>query len=200
MAIRKINTQNYMKTFNVILTGVGGQGIITLVTILDEACLVEGHDVKSSELHGLSQRGGSVITHIRLGKKVFSPMVAKSQADLIISMELLEALREADFSGRDTVFLVNKNSVGFEGYLPEAEILDTLNKIAKDKLHLVEASQICKKELEKEVLAGIYLLGYAVYKKLIPLKSESVLRAIEIVVSEKFREVNIKAFKLAEKA
>ena len=187
-----------METFNLILTGVGGQGIITLVSILDEACLIQGYDVKSSELHGLSQRGGSVITHIRFGKKVYSPMVSNSQADLIISTELLETLRDARFASSKTIFLINKHSVGFTGYLPEPEIMGALSKVAKNNLHIVNASEICKKELDKDVLAGVYLLGYAVYKNLIPLRPESVLRAFEIVIPEKYREINIKAFNLAQ--
>jgi indolepyruvate ferredoxin oxidoreductase beta subunit len=188
-----------MKTFNLVLTGVGGQGIITLVSILDEACLVQGYDVKSSELHGLSQRGGSVITHVRLGKEVFSPMVAEGRADLIIGLETLEALRDSNFSNDKTIFLVNKHSMGFPGYMPEQEVAGSLQKIAKGGLHLIEASEICKKELGKDVLAGVYLLGYAVYKKLMPLKPESVLRAIETVIPEKFKDINIKAFNLSEK-
>lgn len=197
MVIRKTNTKNHMETFNLILTGVGGQGIITLVSILDEACLVQGYDIKSSELHGLSQRGGSVITHVRFGKKVYSPMVSKGRADLIISTELLETLRDSHFADSKTIFLVNKNTVGFAGYLPESEILGALSKIAKNNFHIVNASDICKKELGKDVLAGVYLLGYATYKKLIPLKPEFILRAIESVIPEKYREINIKAFNLA---
>ncbi|MDP3882804.1 MAG: indolepyruvate oxidoreductase subunit beta [Candidatus Staskawiczbacteria bacterium] len=189
-----------METFNLIITGVGGQGIVTLVSILDEACLIEGYDVKSSELHGLSQRGGSIITHVRFGKKVYSPMVLRGSADLIISSELLETLRDAEFTGPKTIFLVNNHKVGFEGYLPEAKITEFLNKITKHNLHLVMASEVCKKELGRDVLAGVYLLGYAVYKKLIPLQPESVLKAIEAVVPEKYKDINIKAFNLAKKA
>jgi indolepyruvate ferredoxin oxidoreductase beta subunit len=187
-----------MKTFNLVLTGVGGQGIITLVSILDEACLIQGYDVKSSELHGLSQRGGSVITHVRLGKEVFSPMVAEGQADLIVGLETLEALRDSNFANDKTIFLVNKHSMGFPGYLSEQETMDNLKKVSKGGLHSIEASEICKKELGKDVLAGVYLLGYAVYKKLIPLQPESVLKALETVIPEKYREMNIKAFNLAK--
>ncbi|MFH1968117.1 MAG: indolepyruvate oxidoreductase subunit beta [bacterium] len=184
-------------TFNIVITGVGGQGIITLVSILDEACLLQGYDVKSSELHGLSQRGGSVVTHIRFGKKVYSPMVSVGQADLIISLETMETLRAIDFSSSKTVFLVNKYSMGFDGHLPEKEILESLDKAAKKDLHLVLASEICKRDIDREVLAGVYLLGYAVFKKLIPLQPESVLKAIEGVIPEKYKEINIKAFNLA---
>ena len=185
-------------TFNIVITGVGGQGIITLVSILDEACLLQGYDVKSSELHGLSQRGGSVVTHIRFGKKVYSPMVSAGQADLILSLELMETLRVIDFSSSKTVFLVNKYSMGFDGHLPEKEILESLDKAAKKNLHLVLASETCKRDIDREVLAGVYLLGYAVFKKLIPLQPESVLKAIEGVIPEKYKEINIKAFNLAK--
>ena len=185
------------KNFNIIVTGVGGQGIITLVSILDSACLIEGYDIKSSELHGLSQRGGSVIIHARFGKKINSPLVPKGKADLIIGLESMEALRDADFANSKTIFLVNKLSMPFAGHLPENEVLKSLKKIAGKNLHLVEASKICQEELQKEVLSGVYLLGYAVYKNLFPLKPEFVLQAIREVIPEKYQEINIKAFNLA---
>lgn len=186
-----------MKTFNLILTGVGGQGIITLVTILDEACLLQGYDVKSSELHGLSQRGGSVVTHVRFGKEVYSPMVPAGSADLVIALELIEVLRDAVFCNPKTVFLVNKHSIGLEGYPEKNQLLDSLKELAKDNLRLIPVSEICKKELDREVLAGVYLLGYAVFKKMIPIQPENILKAISSVVPEKYREINIKAFNLA---
>jgi len=76
------------KTFNIIISGVGGQGVITLLSLIDEASFIEGYDVKSSELHGLSQRGGSVEAHIRFGKKVYSPLISLGSADLVISLEM----------------------------------------------------------------------------------------------------------------
>ena len=81
------------KTFNIILSGVGGQGIITLLQILAEAAFVEKYDVKTSELHGLSQRGGSVVAHLRFGEKIFSPLIKATEADLILSLEISEAVR-----------------------------------------------------------------------------------------------------------
>ena len=75
------------KDFNIIISGVGGQGIITLTRILTEAALIEKYDIKSSELHGRSQRGGSVESHIRFGRKIYSPLVKRGGSDLIISLE-----------------------------------------------------------------------------------------------------------------
>lgn len=185
------------KNFNIIIAGVGGQGLITLVQIINEAAFIEDYDVKSSELHGLSQRGGSVITHIRFGKKVYSPLVSQGEADLIIGLELLEGLRGAVFAGKNTRFLINNHYISFDGNLSNEDILEKLNKSAGESLYLVSASEICKEKLQKEVLSGVYLLGYASYKNLIPVKPESVLKAIENIIPEKYREINIKAFELA---
>lgn len=182
------------KNFNLIITGVGGQGLITLLQIIDEAAFFEGYDVKSSELHGLSQRGGSVLAHIRFGKKIYSPLIERGGADLIISLELLEGLRESVFANQKTNILINKNMMPFLGGLPEEEILE---KLPKENLYLVPASQICREKLSKEVVSSIYLLGCAVFKNLIPLKEESVVKAIEKIIPEKYRDLNIKAFKLA---
>jgi indolepyruvate ferredoxin oxidoreductase beta subunit len=182
--------------FNLIISGVGGQGLITLLQVIDETALIENYDIKSSELHGLSQRGGSVLAHIRFGKKVYSPMVLKGEADLIIGMELTESLRATIFAGKNTIFLVNNNHIAFDSNFLKEEVLKQIKEIDKKNLHLIEGSEICKQKLGKDVLAGMYLLGYAVYKNLIPLKKESVIKAIEQVIPENFKEINIKAFTL----
>ena len=184
------------KTFNIIISGVGGQGVITLLSLIDEAVLIEGYDVKSSELHGLSQRGGSVEVHARFGKKVHSPLITPGSADIVISLEMLEGLRELIKAGKNTKFLVNEYCLPFQGSLTKEEIKDRFKEI-KDRLYLVPASEICKEKLQNEVVSTIYLLGYAVDKKLIPIKKESVIKAIENIVPEKYRELNIKAFQLA---
>jgi len=185
------------KTFNLIVNGVGGQGVVTLLSLIDEAAFVDGYDVRSSELHGLSQRGGSVETHIRFGKKVYSPLIPNGRADLIISLEMLEGLRETAKSGKQTKFLVNEFVSPFIGSLTKEEIKKQLEAL-KNELHLVDASEICKEQLQNEVVSTIYLLGYAVYNKLIPLTEEAVLKAIENIVPEKYKELNIKAFKLSK--
>jgi len=182
-----------------IITGVGGQGLITLISVIDEAAAIEGHDVRSSELHGLSQRGGSVEIHAKFGRKIYSPLIPKGGADLIFSLEISEALKGSVFAGLKTQFLVNKHSMPYLNGLAQDEILKSLAATAKeDNLHLIEASKLCKEKLQKEVAAGIYLLGYAVLNGLIPLSEQSVLKAIENVIPEKYRELNIKAFNLAK--
>ncbi|MFA6190537.1 MAG: indolepyruvate oxidoreductase subunit beta [Candidatus Staskawiczbacteria bacterium] len=183
------------KTFNLILTGVGGQGIITLLQVIDEAAVVEGLDVKSSELHGLSQRGGSVEAHVRFGKKVYSPMVSNGQADLILALETLEGLRESAKAGKQTKLLVNEYILPLMGAPAKEEIIKQL-KATQNDLYLVPASADCREKLQNEVVCTLYMVGYSVAKKLMPLKKESVLTAIKNVIPEKYLDLNIKAFEL----
>ena len=189
------------KKFNIIISGVGGQGIITLTRVLAEAALVEGLDIKTSELHGLSQRGGSVETHVRFAKEIHSPLVRQGGADLVISLEAQEARKAQRYgSKKQTVFLVNdfiKPILDAKKTFSSKEISKELKKFSK-KVIFVPASRIAKKELGNEVLTGIYLLGEAVFKKLIPLKPNSILKAIEKVVPQKYLELNKKAFALAK--
>ena len=185
------------KNFNLIISGVGGQGLITLVSIINEAAFIDEQDVRSSELHGLAQRGGSVEVHIKFGKKVYSPMVKKGNADLIIGLELTEAVRSSVFASNQTKFLIDKNIVPYLEGAGEEKLLEMLKNFPKENLDFVVASKTCKEKLQKEVLAGTYLLGCAVAKNLLPIKKEPVLMAIKNVIPEKYQEINIKAFNLA---
>jgi len=187
------------KTFNIIITGVGGQGIITLLSIINEAAFVEGYDVKSSELHGLSQRGGSVKSYIRFGKNVHSPLFSFGKADLVLSLETTEALRALVYKNPKTIFVVNENFIFFDKDISKDFITKKLNDLVKKNLYLVSASETCKKELSNEVVSSIYLLGYCIFKGIIPLKPESVEKAIEKIIPLKYLELNKKAFNLAKK-
>ena len=189
-----------MKQFNLAIVGTGGQGQITLLQILAEAAFFEGYDLKTSELHGLSQRGGSVEVHLRLSKRAYSPLVPQGKADLILGLEMQEALKAYPFASSKTTFLVNKQIIPIPlvKNLTEEEVLKNLKKISK-KIILVPAAEICKKELGKEVVAGIYLISLASFKKLIPLKPTSILKAIRKTVPEKYLESNQKTFELARK-
>jgi indolepyruvate ferredoxin oxidoreductase beta subunit len=187
------------KDFNLIIVGVGGQGQITLLRILEEAALVENKDFKGSELHGLSQRGGSVEVHFRMGKNIFSPLVSQADADLILVLEMQEALGSLYYAFSKTQFLLNKLIVPIPGEknVAENQILDYLKNFTK-KIEIVEASKICKEKFQKEVLAGVYLLGYAQKKKFLPLKRESLEEGIKKVVPEKYLKENLEALKLSQ--
>lgn len=178
-----------------IVNGVGGQGVITLLTLIDEAAFIEGYDVRSSELHGLSQRGGSVQTHIRFGKKVNSPLIENGRADLVISLEMLEALRQTQTAAKQTKFLINEFFLPLQGSaISKEEVKNQLMEL-KNKKHIVPASDICKEKLQNEVVSSTYLFGYAIAKDLIPIKKESALKAIE-KFPQKYIELNKNAFNL----
>lgn len=185
------------KTFNILIFGVGGQGLMTLLHILSQASFASGLDVKTSELHGLAQRGGSVAVHIRFGEKVASPMVSQGQADLVIALEQQEVLTGVYFANPETVFLVNQfQTPTMQENLEMAEIKKEMEKVSQ-KVYWVPASEICQKELQNEVVSGIYLLGYALKNGFLSLPKESIISAIKKAVPEKFQELNIKAIELA---
>jgi indolepyruvate ferredoxin oxidoreductase, beta subunit len=98
-----------MEPFNVVVVGVGGQGAVTLANVIEEAAFKQGFDVKGSEMYGLAQRGGSIPCHVRFGDKAYSSMIRVGQADLVIALEQLEALRASFFGSKEqkTVFVID---------------------------------------------------------------------------------------------
>jgi indolepyruvate ferredoxin oxidoreductase beta subunit len=117
------------KTSNILMCGVGGQGIITTSNMLSRAAMNAGRDVKKSEIHGMSQRGGSVFSHVRFGAKIHSPVISCGQADILVSLEEMETLRWMDYPRADSRIFILRNRIlpfGVEKY-PEG-IEDELNK------------------------------------------------------------------------
>ncbi len=192
--------QNRNKNFSIIVNGVGGQGLITLLKIISAAAIKEGLDVKTSELHGLSQRGGAVEAHLRFGKKVFSPLVPKGGANLIISLETQEALVVSYYASKKagTVFVINEyRTPTFTETISDDKVLADLKKVSKE-IVLVPASDICQKELANPVVSGIFLLGLAAARNFISLSFTSLENAIKEVIPEKYLDLNLKAFGLAK--
>jgi indolepyruvate ferredoxin oxidoreductase beta subunit len=189
-----------IKDFNIVIVGTGGQGLITLLQIIAQAAMKERYNLRTSELHGLSQRGGSVEVHIRFGRKIYSPMVTQGKADLILSLEIQESLRAAYFANPQTKFLIDKYLVPIPSQTPlsESQIKAALKKISKN-VNFVPAFAICQKEFGTGVTGGIYLLTLASFKGLIPLKPAVILLAIKKVIPEKYLDLNVKTFELARK-
>ncbi|MDD5750817.1 MAG: indolepyruvate oxidoreductase subunit beta [Candidatus Pacebacteria bacterium] len=184
-------------TFNIIVVGVGGQGLMTLLKIISQAAFDAGLDVKTSELHGLSQRGGSVSVYIRFGEKVFSPLVPQGQADLILALEQQESLNGLYFANKKTVFLINQQETPTMAQTADkAEIEQELKKVVRRAIFL-PASNVCQKELGSDVFSGVYLLGYAAKKGFLPFKREELESAVRETMPEKYWESNLKALELA---
>ena len=184
-------------TTNIMIVGVGGQGALLASKLLGHLCLQEGYDVKVSEVHGMSQRGGSVVTYVRFGEKVYSPIIDKGEADFIISFEQLEAARYLEFLKPDGRIVTNIQKidpmpviVGTAQY-PEDLIGKMTEKGAKvdamDCLSLAEKAGSAK-------AVNIVLMGRL--SKYFPLPKEKWEQAIKELVPPKFVELNLKAFAL----
>lgn len=180
---------------SLLLVGVGGQGTILVSKILSQGLLEEGYDVKMSEIHGMSQRGGSVTTQIRFGEKVYSPNITKGEADLIMSFEKIEAVRYIDQLKKGGILVVNNEEVypltvlsGIEEY-PEG-IIDKL-KESIDNIKVIEARKIAK-ELGEPRAQNIVMLGALV--KHLGVENIDWVKLIKENLPEKVHQVNIKAF------
>jgi len=196
-----------MKEFNIVVVGVGGQGILTMQSVISEAALLQGLDVNTSELHGLAQRGGSVASHIRFGKKIYSSLVLTGKANLVFGLEPLETLRKSFYGSKKnkTVFIFDSFKsipvsvpVLKDKYPDMKEIVKDLKKFSK-KVYDLDASEIVKKEVGSVAPTNIFLLGFACGKKLMPLKKKFLLEAIKENVPEKYFEINKKVFELGMK-
>lgn len=198
--------KNKSKTFNIIISGTGGQGLITLGRILSEATLIERKEIKMSELHGLSQRGGSVTVQLRIGKDIYSPLVSQGKANLILVLERSETFKNCYFASKSskTVFLVNDHFIPSPALqdvrIPESqEIVKKLQGFS-EKVIFIEASRVVKEKLGAEVVAGIFIISYAAFNQLLPLNPSSILKAIKKVVPKKYLDINLKAFELARQS
>jgi len=199
------------KTFNMIIAGVGGQGLITLLDIIACAAFWQGFDVKTSELHGLSQRGGSVNVHIRFGKKscsaqqkdtfcstaVYAPIVPKGKADLILALEFQESLNALVFANAHTFFVINNYQTPTLGESVSYQEVESEIKKITEKIFTLPFSQHCQQKLQNDIPAGIAMLGFAVQKGLLaPLTKEALEYAIQEVIAPKHYELNKQAFQL----
>lgn len=178
---------------NILLVGVGGQGTILASKILSDGIAKAGYDVKMSEIHGMSQRGGNVSTQIRFGEKVYSPIVGKGEADVIVAFEKMEALRWIEYLKKGGKMVINDFEIssvpiqqGVAKY-PEG-ILEEL--VHKAKVSVFKAGEIAA-ELGNSRTMNIVLLGALVKAMNIPgIDWEEVIRAN---VKPGFEEINIKA-------
>ncbi|MCL1808436.1 MAG: indolepyruvate oxidoreductase subunit beta [Clostridiales bacterium] len=179
---------------NILLVGVGGQGTILASKILSEGLIEAGYDVKMSEIHGMSQRGGDVSTQIRYGEKVYSPIVGEGAADLIVAFEKMEALRWISHLKKDGKMLINDFEIptvpiqlGVEKY-PEG-ILDSLKAVADTVV--IEAGEIAKQVGNTRTM-NIVLLG--ALAKAMNLGNLDWKSLIQRNVKKGFEDINLKAF------
>ncbi|BBE29912.1 indolepyruvate oxidoreductase [Tepiditoga spiralis] len=181
-------------TKNILLVGVGGQGIILTSKILSTALINDGYDVKMSEVHGMAQRGGSVTTQVRYGEKVYSPIIGKGEADILISFEKMEAMRWIEYLKPEGKLVVNDYAIGSAPILAgTAKYPKNIIEELKEKVDtLVLNAHEVALELGNVKVQNIVMLGALV--KEMNLSNIDWENAIKNLVKPKFVEINIKAF------
>ncbi len=183
-----------MKSVNIMIVGVGGQGTLLASRILGNAILSLGYDVKVSEVHGMSQRGGSVVTYVKYGDKVYSPVIDKGEADIILAFEQLEALRALPYLKTGGKMIANTQKInpmpvitGAATY-PEG-ILETLG--AKVDLTALDALAMAKAAGNTKAV-NVVLMGVMAKNTDIPY--ETWVESVRACVPAKFLEANLRAF------
>ena len=190
-----------METKNIMIVGVGGQGSLLASKLLGRILLSKGYDVKVSEVHGMSQRGGSVVTYVRYGDKVYSPVIDKGQADCIVSFELLEAARWSEYLRADGKIITNAQQINpmpvITGAAQYPENLVEKMKAAGIDVDAFDALTLAEQAGSSKAV-NIVLMGHM--SRNFDFTEEEWMTALEQSVAPKFLEMNKKAFALGRNA
>lgn len=186
-------------TTSVLVAGVGGQGVLLVSELIARAAIAAGHDAKQTEVHGVSQRGGSVHSHVRFGPQVYSPLISLGQADLVVGMEKLEALRFANYLRPDGTVVINTHEIppisagadAMEGYPHDAAAI-----LRERGIRVVEvpATELAERELGHARVANVVVLG--LLSTLLPLPTDLWPELLAAQVPARFLELNRRAFAL----
>ena len=192
----------FIMNFNILLTGVGGEGVLTSQVIIARAANLEGYFVRGVQLHGLAQRGGSIPTMVRYGseEEISSPAIMQANADLILAFEPLEAVRATYYARKEKTTFVLDDTPYVPTYshllnLPYPtldEIKERIEPFAKE-IHIVSARKIAKEKFGDDIFGNTILLGAAHHLGLIPLKKENLIEALKSSAPRDLEE-NLKAF------
>ena len=184
------------KAMNILIVGVGGQGTLLTSRILAQVAVQLGYDVKVSEIHGMAQRGGSVVSQVRYGEKIYSPIISKGDADIILAFEKLEAARWLDYLKADGMVIINDDRVDplpvMSGKLKYPDDIDQRIAQLVEKTMVVDASSIAI-ECGNVRAANVVLVG--ILAAVIGLPEAEVEKAIHAMVPPKALNINLKAFK-----
>ena len=170
-----------MKTKNILIVGVGGQGVVLASNIIAEALFKSGFDVKTSSIKSMSQRLGSVVSNVRFGEKIYSPSVSK--VDYFLGFELLEALRYIDYLDKEGIGIINNHEAKIEGY-PDKVV----ERLKKDNVVLIDGENVLDNK------KGINLFFLGILSKHMDIDKRFWIDSIKDVIPEKYVDVNLKAF------
>ncbi len=181
---------------NIMIVGVGGQGTLLASRILGNIVIEEGYDVKVSEVHGMSQRGGSVVTYVKFGDKVYSPIIDKGEADIILAFEMLEAYRALPYLKKGGKIIVNNQEMN---PMPVITGMMEYPKNIKEKLEGVvnlECVEALKLATEAGNIKTVNVVLIGVLAKSTNIKYEKWIEILKKIVPAKLLDVNLKAFDL----
>lgn len=179
---------------NIMIVGVGGQGTLLASRILGNTVINEGYDVKLSEVHGMSQRGGSVVTYVKFGEKVYSPIIDKGEADIILAFEMLEAYRALPYLKKGGKMLVNMQEIDPMPVITgAAKYPEEIDKKLSEKVNLITVDALkYAKEAGNLKAVNVVLIGLMAKNTSIPY--EKWINTIKTSTPEKFLDSNLKAF------
>lgn len=194
----KGNTGN---TINIVISGVGGQGVLTLAEILAKAALEESHNVRVGEIHGMAQRGGHVVCTVRIGDDVHGPIVDPGTADLLVGFEPIETLREAHLVSASGCVVMSSHvlypvavSMGKADYPSNEEIVTNIKKFTERVLEF-DAMELAQEAGSSRSL-NMVLLGSIIGTGITPISKETALDTVRKTFPPKFEAINTQAVKL----
>ncbi len=189
------------KELEVIICGVGGQGVVLMSELLGNAAVRDGIGVRGSEVLGMAQRGGSVFSNLRLGSGIYAPLTPEGKCDVMVAVEPSEALRNIQYLSKSSMVLLNTREVkpftvylGSSGYPGLEEILDKLNK-ASERVITLDATRLAQ-EAGNLQTTNVVMLGALFGTGLMPIKMETAKEVVKARVPVKAIDVNLKAFDL----
>ncbi len=188
----RANGNMRMKTINILVVGVGGQGVVAASDIISDMALSKGFDVKKSEIHGMSQRGGVVSSYVRFGERVSSPLPSGNDIDYILSFEEMEALRAAGSMNRDTKVIINTHRIKPASMaITKQEYPDVKVLLKHEKSYFLEATQEAEKLGNEKVVNSLMVGALCAFLDF----SEEDFKAALAKRVKKFIDENIAAFK-----
>jgi indolepyruvate ferredoxin oxidoreductase beta subunit len=191
-----------MKKLDILVTGVGGQGVVLASDIIGETALAAGYDVKKTDTLGMAQRGGSVVSHVRLAEKVWSPLIKEGEVDLLLAFEKLEAARWSHYLKSGAIAIVNSYeqpplsvSLGQEKYPDDDEIKTAIQR-RTDNIYFIDANRLAQ-ELGNVRTLNILMLGcFSAFAPVdVAIWKESISRRLPANI----REINLAAFAMGRK-
>jgi indolepyruvate ferredoxin oxidoreductase beta subunit len=194
-----------MNEFNVVLAGVGGQGTLLAAEIIGSAAVKEGMNVRVSEIHGMAQRGGAVVSNVRIGEGAFAATVLEGQADILVGFEPLETVRNLKIASEKTTVIMNTHrippaEVASKGtaYPTAEEVLAKIH-LFTSRLIVVDAAELARKAGSRLAQNSV-LLGALASVEGFPVKAESLVEALRELVPKRHVEVNVRAFELGRES